>query len=67
MSLSTLRAQTTKRLAGIELPDAFVSATTAAYARLLTKPGKRRSPADKRDVRRLARQEARIVSSGVTP
>lgn len=59
--LTRLRISTTKRLATAVLPDAFITATEAAYARLLTKPCKRRSPADKRDARRLARQSARLA------
>lgn len=59
-ALATTRTQVTKRLADCELPDCFTVATAAAEARLLAVPARDRTVAQRRDLRRVARQAARL-------
>lgn len=58
MSLSTLRAQTTKRIAGIELPACFQLATIAAATNALD----RNTKAAKVSRRRLADKATKLAS-----
>jgi len=53
------RAETTRRLAALELPDCFAAATVAAAARETT-----RSTRNRTDARRLARHVDRLLEKG---
>jgi len=63
MTLSRTRAQTTRRMAGVEIPSAFASATIAAEARLLAVPAAERTEAQRRDLRRESRKALRLDSA----
>lgn len=60
MSTASLRAATTRKLAGLELPDCFGAATEASTAKLLAKRPSERTAADRRDLRRLSDKSRRI-------
>jgi hypothetical protein len=59
------RAATTRAIAGLELPDCFAAATVAAEARLLAVAPSDRTVAQKRDLRRIASQAARLERGGL--
>ena len=56
MPLTTARRQTSRALAGLELPDCFAAATVATEAKLLAVPATERTEAQRRDLRRVSRQ-----------
>ncbi len=51
-----LRRRTSRKLAGLELPDAFAQATVVSEATILARPKSKRRIADKRDLKALARK-----------
>jgi len=55
------RRATSRKLAGVELPDCFASATVAAAAREVSKPRARRNA---RDARRLSDQVTKLLDRG---
>jgi len=63
MSNAAARAQVTRKLANLELPDCFAAATVAAEARLLAKAPKERTEANRRDLRRLSRQANKLEAA----
>lgn len=60
-TLTAARRASTVALAGIELPAAFTVATSASVARILAKPVSDRTDANRRDMKRLARNERSIA------
>ncbi len=59
-SLSTTRAQVTRKLATVELPACFVESTAAAQARLLAKPVEHRSAGERRELKRISRKVRKL-------
>lgn len=59
------RAATSRRISGLELPSCFSEATVAAEARLLAIDPARRSEAQRRDLKRIASQAARLERGGL--
>lgn len=54
------RSRTTRRLSGMDLPECFRAATAASEARLLAIPARRRTVAQRRDLRRVRDQARRV-------
>lgn len=54
------RAATSRKLADVQLPDCFAEATVAAEARLLSVKPSARKAHQKRDLRRIANQAAKL-------
>lgn len=59
--MSRDRAAVTRKLAGLELPEAFRLATVASEARILTVPRRERTTAQIRDLRRISSQARRVA------
>lgn len=64
-TIARARAATTRAIAGLELPDCFSAATVAAEARLLAVAPSDRTVAQRRDLRRIASQAARLERGGL--
>jgi len=60
-TLDQARSETTRALAGLPIPEAFAVATSASVARILAKPTSERTDANRRDMKRLARNERSIA------
>lgn len=61
MPLTRDRRQTSRAIAGLELPDCFAAATVATEAKLLAVPAAERTEAQRRDLRRVSRQAYAIA------
>jgi hypothetical protein len=61
-TLPHLRTRTTKRLAGMALPECWAGGAVLAEARILAKPVAKRTAADRRDLKREA-SKARVLET----
>lgn len=59
-TLTKTRISTTKRTAGLELPECWRSATAATEARLLQVPASERTEGQRRALRRVSSQARRL-------
>lgn len=58
--MTTLKARTTRALAGMALPECFAQATVAAEAVLLARKPSERTVANRRDLKRLASKARKL-------